>query len=331
MARQAPDTKPLPWFAEDLTPEDLALVLSTSGATESELEKRDLPREQVEQLKQNAVQWEGYLDEATKRRIVLGENDADFTPEKKELGHYIGIDCEMVGVGPGARGSALARVTLVNWHGFVVYDKFVRPQEKVTDYRTWVSGVRPADLRKAPTFAVVQQEVADLIKDRVLVGHAIENDLRALMLSHPRPQIRDTAQFAPLRELSGRKHPGLRTLAKLVLGIEIQKKGHAHSPVEDARATMAIFRTQKTAWDKALGVHTSSKLRKRTSVEMAVETSVAEEAHGGGATVVRTKTSRIARAPAPPVPQLSGAAATREKPRRDTARVKAAPEWWLND
>ena len=41
----------------------------------------------------------------------------------------------------------LARVSVVNSHGHVVYDSFVAPQEKVVDYRTSVSGVRPADLR----------------------------------------------------------------------------------------------------------------------------------------------------------------------------------------
>ena len=77
---------------------------------------------------------------------------------------------------------------------------------------------------------------------------------RALLLSHPRHKIRDTSTFQPLRELAGNKQPGLRTLARLVLDIEIQAKHAAHSPVEDAQATMAVFRTQKAAWDASLGI-----------------------------------------------------------------------------
>lgn len=53
----------------------------------------------------------------------------------------------MVGVGPEGIESTLARVSIVNYHGAVMLDKFVRPREKVTDYRTWVSGVREEDLR----------------------------------------------------------------------------------------------------------------------------------------------------------------------------------------
>ena len=48
----------------------------------------------------------------------------------------------------------------------------------MTDYRTEVSGVRPEDLVGAPHFKQVQTEVAELIKDRLLVGHAIHHDLK---------------------------------------------------------------------------------------------------------------------------------------------------------
>ena len=53
----------------------------------------------------------------------------------------------MVGVGPEGSESTLARVSIVNYHGVVMLDQFVRPREKVTDYRTWVSGIREEDLR----------------------------------------------------------------------------------------------------------------------------------------------------------------------------------------
>jgi hypothetical protein len=52
----------------------------------------------------------------------------------------------MVGVGPFGSESALARVTVVNYRGDVVLDEFVLPQEPVTDWRTFVSGVRKEDM-----------------------------------------------------------------------------------------------------------------------------------------------------------------------------------------
>ena len=52
----------------------------------------------------------------------------------------------MVGVGPNGSESSLARVSLVNFHGAVILDEFVRQRERVTDYRTLVSGVRETDM-----------------------------------------------------------------------------------------------------------------------------------------------------------------------------------------
>lgn len=54
----------------------------------------------------------------------------------------------MVGIGPKGKQSSLARVSLVNYHGEVILDTFVRQAEEtpVEDYRTPVSGIRPEDL-----------------------------------------------------------------------------------------------------------------------------------------------------------------------------------------
>ncbi len=59
-------------------------------------------------------------------------------------------------------------------------DKFVRQKERVTDYRTRYSGIRPEDVTgsKAEPFAIVQKEAADIFKGRILVGHAIQNDMK---------------------------------------------------------------------------------------------------------------------------------------------------------
>ena len=52
------------------------------------------------------------------------------------------VDCEMVGVGPDEKESSLAWVSVVNFHGVVLLDEFVRQRERVVDYRTEYSGVR---------------------------------------------------------------------------------------------------------------------------------------------------------------------------------------------
>ena len=62
--------------------------------------------------------------------------------------------------------------------------------------------------------------MATLLKGKVLVGHALKNDLKVLLLSHPRHMIRDTATHRPfMRHHHGKFRPRkLKDLAKEHLG-----------------------------------------------------------------------------------------------------------------
>ena len=115
------------------------------------------------------------------------------------INRIIGIDCEMVGVGRNGVESILARVSIVNYFGDILYDTFVAPRKTVTDYRTHVSGVRRADLVGAPHFKEVQQQVSELLEGKILVGHALKNDMQVLFLDHPKRMRRDTSEYKPFR------------------------------------------------------------------------------------------------------------------------------------
>ncbi|KAE8375468.1 hypothetical protein BDV26DRAFT_283457 [Aspergillus bertholletiae] len=166
-----------------------------------------------------------------------------------ELGKYVAMDCEMVGVGPNPdNDSALARVSIVNFNGEQVYDSFVRPKEMVTDWRTYVSGILPKHMVEARSLEQVQKDVAEIMDGRILVGHALRNDLDALLLSHPKRDIRDTSKHPPYRKIAGGGSPRLKMLASEFLGLDIQ--GGAHSSVEDAKATMLLYRRDKDEFEK---------------------------------------------------------------------------------
>ncbi|KAH6910152.1 ribonuclease H-like domain-containing protein [Coprinopsis sp. MPI-PUGE-AT-0042] len=188
-------------------------------------------------------------DKASLQAMILGHLELG---EKQKLpGKYLSLDCEMVGVGLDGTESSLARVSLVNFYGGVVLDEFVRQRERVVDYRTQWSGVRESDMVHAKPFLEVQKQVADLIKDKILVGHAVYNDLKALLLSHPYPLTRDTQVLAYKSSLVKTRRVALRNLVKDEVGLTIQ--GGEHSSVTDARATMAVYRLHKKEWDKIVG------------------------------------------------------------------------------
>jgi RNA exonuclease 4 len=232
-ATSIPDKDEL-WFAEDIDQDTLKTVYAPKATAQEQKQKK----------KQLVAQMNAVSGEAAK------------------LGKYVAIDCEMVGVGPDGVDSALARVSLVNFNGAVLLDCYVKPQEKITDYRTHVSGIEPHHLEsdKALTFKEAQFQTEAIVRNRILVGHAVYNDLQALILSHPALLIRDTSRYKPFRKLAKGRTPGLKMLVKEVLGITIQSG--SHSSVEDARFTIELYKSVKTEWEKSFGARSGLIIKK---------------------------------------------------------------------
>ena len=101
---------------------------------------------------------------------------------------------------------------------------------------------------------------------------------QALLLSHPRPMIRDTQHLAGKHKVVKSKYVALRNLVKQELDITIQAGEHssvrhpvAHFvllhpktyliQVTDARATMAVFRLHRKEWEKEMKPMTRKRLR----------------------------------------------------------------------
>ena len=166
------------------------------------------------------------------------------------LTRHLAIDCEMVGVGPRGSRDLLARVSIVNAFGHVIYDKYVRPSERVTDYRTFVSGIEEHHLRGGIQFEDCQREVCDILHNRILIGHALHHDLKVLYLHHPLEDIRDTSKYFNASVYGGKGTPSLRKLTEYYLGVNIQHS--AHDSVEDARATMRLYTMFKKEWESDL-------------------------------------------------------------------------------
>ncbi|KAM6984654.1 RNA exonuclease 4 [Aplochiton taeniatus] len=162
----------------------------------------------------------------------------------------VAMDCEMVGVGADGEESILARVSIVNHFGKCIYDKFVKPTERVTDYRTFVSGIRPDDIKNGEDVKRVQREVADILNGRILVGHAIHNDLKILLLDHPKKKVRDTQKYKPFRRAVKSARPSLKLLCRNILNVKVQQG--EHSSVQDAQATMRLYTMVKKHWEAEL-------------------------------------------------------------------------------
>lgn len=175
---------------------------------------------------------EGYYEIERFRGFV----ETQLKPEKDPSGHGIyALDCEMCYT---AYGPELSRVTVVNYNEQVVYDKLVKPKHKILNYITWASGISKGDLYGVSTTLVdVQQDLLGIFSDKtILIGHSIENDMKALKIFHTR--FIDTARLYPSER--GPKYKwALKNLVADHLGYSIQD-GTGHDSKEDAVAALRL-------------------------------------------------------------------------------------------
>ena len=234
------------------------MKISNQKKRRCEEEKAPAPRMTIAealQRERDAAQSEKDNKESAKKGVkkVTGLGDGDIPAEECE--QYVGLDCEMVGTGDEGKNSVLARACVVDWNGTVLYDSFVKVKERITDFRTQFSGVRAKNLKSvhAVSFRECAAAVAALLKGKILVGHALHNDLKVLLLSHPASAIRDTARYRPLMRhgRDGKFRPRkLRDLAKRHLDMDIQ--GGEHTPDEDARVAILLYRQHRREWEASL-------------------------------------------------------------------------------
>ncbi|KAF8176866.1 ribonuclease H-like domain-containing protein, partial [Mycena galopus ATCC 62051] len=190
------------------------------------------------------------------RRMIYGQ--LELSAQQSRPTRRLALDCEMVGVGPFGAESALARVSIVNFHGAVLLDAFILQDKRVVDYRTGLSGVRAEDLLypHAQSFARIQARVAKLLRvpGRILVGHVVYNDLRALRLSHPHAATRDTqvngVTVASTSMSERQRKIALKKLVAQEVGATIEIGEHCS--VTGARASMAVYRLHRWQWDRRL-------------------------------------------------------------------------------
>lgn len=162
-----------------------------------------------------------------------------------DVSKIVAMDCEMVGTGLFGSQSELARCSIVDYHGNVLYDKFVKPEGVITDYRTPVSGIHPSHMETAVPFCTARKEILDILQGNLVVGHALHNDFEVLKENMAKYNIWDTATDRTLRRignLEGYRRVSLKVLCERILKKNIQTSRHGHSSVEDANATIELFK-----------------------------------------------------------------------------------------
>ncbi|KAM8861418.1 apoptosis-enhancing nuclease [Synchiropus picturatus] len=165
----------------------------------------------------------------------------------------VSLDCEMVGTGAGGCCDELARCSILEYHGNILYDNYIKPCQPITDYRTRWSGIQKHHLSSAVPFAEARNEILSILDQKVIVGHGVHNDFKVLGMMHPAHMVRDTSAAPLLTKLAGLPHHrpvSLKTLTSKLLHRRIQAGRRGHCSVEDARAALDLYKLVETEWEQ---------------------------------------------------------------------------------
>lgn len=180
-------------------------------------------------------------------------------PNYELLTEKVFLDCEMLLTAAtfnSKHKQVLARASLINDKGELIYDICVEHQMG----NIIPSGLKWAGLTRnhiqpafgALPFSKVKENLRGLLRDRILVGHALHNDTRALEInqSWELRGKRDTQTYSGFRRY-GRITPGLAFLSELLLDQTIQSSFHCS--IEDAKATRQLYKLQEMDIDAEQG------------------------------------------------------------------------------
>ena len=148
------------------------------------------------------------------------------TPFKRgQCGTVVALDVEMIYT---TGGLEVAKVTLLDQHLNVLIREFVKPTNQILDYNTQFSGIKEEDIQGATKKL---SDIHDLLLEyihrwTIIVGHSLENDLKALRLIHH--TVVDTAIVC---EKDGYK-PSLKKLSKLYLNKDVAREDKTATPLK---------------------------------------------------------------------------------------------------
>ena len=225
---------------------------SQLGLKEKVPKRKERESKTAQQHEASRVQEQQSVQDATppEPKDLTSFLDKMFTNKQREKsakpGKYIAIHCSYVGIASKGIVDALGRISLVNYHGKTVLDTYVKPGEKITDYRTNTSGIGEAEMKDAKKFTEVQEQVSQLIANKVIIGYDMKKILQVLLLNHPKKLQRNISTFPTF---SGEAPIPLKRLAVIHLSIPSSMLNKTLACPNYAQICMLLYHKFRLEWE----------------------------------------------------------------------------------
>ncbi|KAI8031174.1 Small RNA degrading nuclease 1 [Camellia lanceoleosa] len=178
------------------------------------------------------------------------------TNQIKKFPKMLAVDCEMVFCEDGTEAlhDFVIPPSRLTHRNTVKLNELVNPNKAVADYRSEITGLSAEDLNGVTcSLANVQESMKKLLRDgkTILIGHSLNNDLKALKLDHGR--VIDISLIFKHGDEANFRRPSLNNLCKAVLGYGVRKEGAPHNCLDDATAAMKLVLAKiESGFDNAI-------------------------------------------------------------------------------
>ncbi|KYQ91960.1 RNA exonuclease 4 [Tieghemostelium lacteum] len=228
-------------------------ISSNWNAAKSQIKEQKSSFYQKKKTHDNSNVVSSTAEEQTKSKKPLGPEIKELSKlfesnsKDKTISKILSMDCKIVEV--SGHKAALGKICIVNRSFNVIYEKIIKPEDTIIDYRTKFTGLTKEIVDKQGVdFLVAQKEILKIIKDKILVGHDLSEDFKVLKLAHKKQLLRDLMTFPA--HLNNDKSPqSLKAIARLELNFSPDKWDFNDS-IRDCILTQLIHNIHKKEWEQ---------------------------------------------------------------------------------